>query len=206
MIATKMVLKLFLFLTICCGLPACALGQEASCTAVASMLKMVHARSVKILTLENQKAGGDYRARVVFAARKFELHPQIRAFAIQLLNLIPQNDAQKTVWLTFGDSLCENESIEEMKSLGRLGQNLSRNLAKAVLLIPDKMPAYVLYAIDSVRDPHSDYAVQMRSVCVARSKAFKKAVQAFSQDKNEWFVKHVVNPDGCRVMTFPEAE
>ena len=68
------------------------------------------------------------------------------------------------------------------------------------------MHAYVSYAAASVQDPHSDYAVQMRSVCEARHQEFQKAVNELPLDKRDWFEKHILNSVGCRVLALPEAE
>jgi hypothetical protein len=158
------------------------------------------------VTAEKEKAGDSYRAQVVLAARSLELRPTDKRAAVLLLNLIPQDDAQHTTWITLGDVLCSAESVSDMKSLGRLGERLPRDLARAVLLVPDKLPGYVAYAPTSVQDPHSDYAVQMQSVCRAKHPEFVKAVEGLPTDKRDWFVKHVLNPDRCHALALPEAE
>ena len=170
------------------------------------MAKMAHAESSAAVTGEKQKAGDSYRAQVVFAARSLELRPVDKKAAVLLLSLIPQDDGQHTTWMTMGDSLCDAESVADMKSLGRLGDRLPHDLARAVLLVPDKLPSYVSYAPTSVQDPHSDYAVQMQTVCRAEHPEFVKAVEGLPTDKRDWFVKHVLNPDGCHALALPEAE
>lgn len=129
-----------------------------------------------------------------------------KSAAVLLLNLIPVDDAQHTTWMTLGDALCSAESVADMKSLGGLGERLPHDLAKAVLLVPDKLPGYIAYASTSVQDPHSDYAVQMQTVCRAKHPEFAKAVEGLPADKRDWFVKHVLNPDGCHALALPEAE
>jgi hypothetical protein len=146
------------------------------------------------------------RVQIVFAARSFELQPADKSAAVLLLNLIPQDDAQHTILMTLGDSLCDKESVAEMKSLSQIGERLSRDLAKAVLRAPDKLPRYVSYASTSVQDPHSDYAVQMQTVCGARHSGFVKAVDDLPADQRDWFLKHVFNPEGCHALALPEAE
>lgn len=170
------------------------------------MAQMARATSSVMLAVERQKSGDSYRAQVVFAARSFALRPKDVKAAAQLLNLIPSDTAQQTIWTTFGDSLCDAESVADMKSLDQVGEGLPRRLAKAVLLVPDKLPRYISYALVSVQDPHSDYAVQMQAVCQADHPAFVKAVGELPSDKREWFIKHVLKPDGCHVLALPEAE
>jgi hypothetical protein len=167
---------------------------------------MARAKSSEAVTVAKQKAGDNYRAQVVFAALSFELRPTDKAAAVLLLNLIPQDDGQQTTWMTLGDSLCDSESVADMKSLGRVGDRLPRDLAKAVLLVPDRLPGYIAYAATSVHDPHSDYAVQMQTVCRAKHPEFVKAVEGLPADQRDWFVKHVFNPDGCHALALPEAE
>lgn len=181
-------------------------GQEQNCGEIVAVARMARAKSPAIVTAEKQKAGGSYRAQVVFAARSFELRPMDKSAAVRLLNLIPVDDAQHTTWMTLGDALCSAESAADMKSLGGLGERLPHDLAKAVLLVPDKLPGYIAYAPTSVQDPHSGYAVQMQTVCRAKHPAFVKAVGGLPADKRDWFVKHVLNPDKCHALALPEAE
>lgn len=203
---TTHIFKWLFALIVCAVLSSGLFAQEPSCEQVASMASMARSRSSIALAVEKRKAGDSYRAQVVFASRLLELHPKEKSAAIQLLNLIPKDDAQQTTWMTLGDSLCSAETVADMKSLGRIGESLPRNLAKAVLLVPDKLPGYVSYASTSVRDPHSDYAVRMQTVCRAKHAEFVKAVEGLSTDKKDWFVRHVLNPEGCRALALPEAE
>jgi hypothetical protein len=182
------------------------LAQEPNCGEIAAMARMARAKSSTTAAAERQKAGDSYRAQVVFAARSLELRLGDTTAAVLLLNLIPQDDGQHTTWMTMGDSLCDAESVDEMKSLGALGDRLPHDLARAVLLVPDKLPEYVAYAPTSVQDPHSDYAVQMQTVCRGKHAEFVKTVEGLPTDQRDWFVKHVLNPDGCHALALPEAE
>jgi hypothetical protein len=106
---------------------------------------MARAKSYAGVAAEKQEAGDSYRAQVIFAARSFELRPVDKKAAVLLLGLIPQDDGQHTTWMTMGDSQCSAESLADMKSLGGLGERLPRDLARAVLLVPDKLPRdYIL--------------------------------------------------------------
>lgn len=199
-------LKLLVGLAGCIGLCGALSAQEPNCGDVVAMAKIAHAESSAVATAAKQKAGDSYRAQVVFAARSLELRPGNKKAAVLLLSLIPQDDGQHTTWMTMGDSLCDAESAADMKSLGRLGERLPHDLARAVLLVPDKLPSYVSYAPTSVQDPHSDYAVQMQTVCRVEHPEFVKAVEGLPTDKRDWFVKHIFNPDGCHALALPEAE
>lgn len=200
--ALKWSFGIALFIAFCGSLFA----QKPDCSEIVAMARMARTKSSTALRAEKQKAGDSYRARVVFAARAFELRPTEQRTAILLLSLVPQNQAQHNTWMTLGDSLCSNEAIADMKSLAQIGENLPRDLAKAVLLAPDKLPRYVAYASTSVQDPHSDYAIQMQTVCRVKHLEFLKAVKELPTKDKDWLVEHVLNPDGCRVLAFPEAE
>jgi hypothetical protein len=190
-----------------CGTSGAGLcAQEPNCGEIEAMARMARAKSSEAVIAEKQKAGDSYRAQVVFAARSSELRPTDKGAAVLLLNLIPQDDGQQTTWTTLGDSLCDAESVDEMKSLGALGDRLPHDLARAVLLVPDKLPEYVAYAPTSVQDPHSDYAVQMQTVCRGKHAEFVKAVEGLPTDQRDRFVKHVLNPAGCHALALPEAE
>jgi len=197
-----------LFVPILLGSFFCGLlhAEELSCGEVSSIAKMARARSTKLLADETKKAGDSYRARIVSAARQLELNPNDRRTAAALLDLIPKDDEQETVWMTFGDSLCDTESTADMNSLSRLGDRLSHDLAKAVMLVPSKMQAYVAFAFEAVKDPHNDYALQMRVVCRANHIGFKKAIADLPEKDRRWFVGHILKPDGCRTLAFPEAD
>lgn len=195
-----------LAMILCAGSSGMLAAQRSNCREIAAIARMARAKSSAMVTVEKQKAGDSYRAQVVFAARSFELRRGDRRAAVLLLNLIPQDDRQHTTLMTLGDALCSGESAADMKSLGGLGERLPRNLAKAVLLAPDKLPGYVSYAPTSVQDPHSDYAVQMQTVCRTKHPEFMQAVEGLPTDKRDWFVKHVFNPEGCHALALPEAQ
>jgi hypothetical protein len=167
---------------------------------------MARAKSTAQLAAEKLKAGNDYRAMVVFASRSLELQPRSRRLATLLLGLIPRDDAQQTVWMTLGDSLCGTEPLSDMRSLGRLGGNLPRDLAEAVLVVPGRLPDYVAYSVTSVQDPHSDYALQMQRVCGAEHSAFVRAVDGLEPESKDRFLKHVFDPRRCHALALPESE
>lgn len=194
-------LVLALLLVPCEVFPA----QKPDCGATDAMAKMARANSPAELAANKLKAGDSYRAQVVYAARQFELKPQHDA-AVLLLNLIPKDDKQCRLWMSFSDHLCETESFHEMKWMDQLAQRLPRDLARAVLLAPDKIPEYVAYSILSVQDPHSDYALQMQKVCRARHAEFIEAVAKLPEEKKDQFLKYVFDPDGCNALTLPEGE
>jgi hypothetical protein len=173
---------------------------------VHAIARISRANAIATLAKAKQDAGINYRAGIVSAARAFELQPGEKSAAVLLLNLIPQDDGQHAILVTLGDSLCDEESVAEMKLLSRIGERLSRDFAKAVLLAPEMLPKYVAYASTSVHDPHSDYAVQMQTVCRAKHSEFLTAVDRLPTDQRGWFVKHVFNPEGCHALALPEAE
>jgi hypothetical protein len=123
-----------------------------------------------------------------------------------LLNLVPQQDGQQAIWMTLGDSLCDAESMSDITSLGQLRDRLPHDLAKAVLLAPEMLPAYVAYALVSIQDPHSDYALRMEMVCRAKHQEFMKSVDGLPSEKRGWFVSHVLKPESCHALAFPEAK
>jgi len=203
---TKRLFKVFAPAALCVAFCGALFAQEPNCDEIAAMARMARAKSSAALTAEKQKAGNSYRAQVIFAARSLEFHRMERRAAVQLLNLIPKDDGQQNTLMTLGDSLCNSETVSDMKSLGRLAEGLPHGLARAVLLVPNKLPDYVAYALISTQDPHSDYAVQMQTVCRGKHSEFMKAVDELPSDKRGWFIKHVFNPPGCRALALPEAE
>lgn len=193
-----------------------AIGQNTDCREIRAIARMARARSIAALNAQHQAGGEAYRSRLVYAVRQFELTPKDGRAASELLQLIPTEDKEELVATSFGSLLCEKELMAEVKVLSALGDRIARDLSMAVLLVPDKMDAYVVYAAEAVQDPHSDYAIQMEHVCRARHEKFVKAVENlgagtpekgyFATASSDWFRKHILDPDNCRALAIPEAE
>jgi hypothetical protein len=197
---------MLVIITGCLVLSAASYSQENNCNEIASIAKMAGATSPAALSAERQQAGESYRNQVVFAARMFELQPRSKREADLLLARLPKTTAEQNAWATLGDSLCSSEPLHDMGVLAKLRDRLPHDLARAVLLAPGKMSNYLTYALVSVQDPHSDYAVQMRTVCQSRYVEFVKAVTRLPSEDREWFVHHVFNPKGCQALAIPEAD
>jgi hypothetical protein len=198
----RRVVVLALLAALCKVVPA----QKPDCGEVDAMAKMSRAISSKELTAEKSKAGDSYRAQVIYAVKLAELYPEDRNTAVRLLNLIPRNDEEYLTLTTLGDQLCGTESYSEMKTLGQIMGRLPRDLTRAVLLAPDRIPEYVAYSITSVQDLHSDYAMQMQKVCRAKHSQFIKAVMELPEEKRDQFLKYIFDPEGCNALTLPEGE
>jgi hypothetical protein len=137
-----------------------------------------------------------------------ELDPTNKSAAEELLSMIPKDESgpEQNVWLDLlqidqDPNRCLPDS--DLKPLGRLQYHLPRLLAKAVLLVPGKMPEYVTYAMISTC-PDCDYAVQMRKVCLLKHREFVSAVNKLSPGDKRFFVEKIFNPVGCRTLMFPE--
>ena len=180
-------------------------AQKPNCGEINAIAKMARAISTAELAAHKLNAGESYRAQVVYAAKLIELAPQRQDAAILLLNLIPKDDEQQQMLMSLGEHHCETESYHEMKLLAQLADRLPRDLTRAVLLVPGKIPEYVAYSITSVEDPHSDYALQMQKVCRARHPEFVEAVTNLPREKRDRFLKYVFDLDGCNALTLPEA-
>jgi len=186
-------------------LSASSSAQEVGCSEIHAIAKMSKSETTADLATWKDKAGSSYRAKSVFALRYFELHPQDRIAASAALEIIPKNEEQDVVWHP-SPPLCHGESVQDELARSELDLRLPHDLAKAVLLVPEKMLDYVGYAYTSCGDPGSDYAVQMQAVCRSRHEDFLKAVDALPGDDKKWFLKSTFNPAECRALSFPEAE
>jgi hypothetical protein len=181
-------------------------AQKFDCVDVEAIAGMARAVSTAELSASKVKAGESYRAQFVFAAKQFELKPEKRDVALLLLDLIPKDDEQQQMLMTLGEHQCVTESYHEMKSLAQLAERLPRDLARAVLLVPAKIPEYVAYSITSVQDPHSDYAIQMQKVCHVRHSEFVAAVAKLPWQKKDRFLMYIFDPEACNALTLPEAD
>ena len=178
----------------------------ADCRQIEAMAEMARASSVSLLQKAKQRAGDDYRAQLVYAYRAFQLQPSLKSAAAKLLSLIPKNEAEQTVAMTLGDSLCDSELVGDMLALSRVNEGLGRQLTRAVIVAPEFLTAYVEYSLDAIDDPHSDYAAQMKTVCQDRHSAFLGAFNGLPADKQARFARYVMRPDDCHVIAVPEAE
>jgi len=188
-----------------CGM---SVAQKSNCRETAAIGEMARAVSPVVLRVLKQSAGDSYRARLIFAARMLEIDPNNKSTAADLIRLIPKDELspEQAVWLDLlqideDPNRCLPDS--DLKPLGLLQYHLPRLLARAVLLVPGKMPEYVSYALISTC-PDCDNAVQMRKVCTARHQQFVDAVNKLSPKNKNWFVSEILNPVGCRIIAFPE--
>jgi hypothetical protein len=181
-------------------------AENLSCNQVAAISNMAASKSTPLLAKWQKKAGVSYIAHLVYSFRAFELNPTDQWVASRLLSLVPPSKEDESLWHTLDGFLCEQERIEEIKILAALQERIPHDIARAVVLVPKKMLDYVSYAYTSIQDPHSDYALQMRSVCLTQHKAFVGAVNKLPSDDRQWFVKKIFNTDECRAIAVPEAE
>jgi len=181
-------------------------AQSLKCDEVTAISKMAEAKSNQSLATWRMKAGDSYAARLVYSFRLFELTPSVPAAASKLLAMIPPDKEQEPIWHSLNGFLCEKEQVNEIKTLARFQVRMPRDVARAVLIVPEKLADYVSYAYDSVQDPHSDYAIQMRSACRARHGAFVKAVDSLASHDKQWFIAKIFDPNECRAIAVPEAD
>lgn len=201
----KSTIQIVIFWILLLGNVLCG-AENLSCSQVAAISNMAASNSRASLIKWQKKAGDSYIARLVYSFRAFELDPTDPQVASRLLSLVPPSKEEEPLWHTLDGFLCQQQRIEEIKILAALQARIPHDLARAVVLVPKKMLDYVSYAYTSIQDPHSDYAVQMRSVCRTQHKAFVGAVNHLPSDDRQWFVKKIFNPDECRAIAVPEAE
>jgi len=180
-------------------------AQSLKCDEVTAISKMAESRSSSSLQQWKTKAGDSYVARLVYSFRRFELNPTTES-ATRLLSLIPAAKDDWTLWFSLDGFLCEQEQDRQVKILAKLHARMPHDIARAVILVPEKLPDYVLFASDAVQDPHSDYTIQMQAVCKAQHSAFVAAVKSLTLDDEQWFVTKIFNPDNCRAIETPEAD
>jgi hypothetical protein len=183
-------------------------AQEPGCREISNLGAMARAKTPSALKARRQKAGDSYRAQLIFAARMFEIDSRNQSTADSLLNLLPKNEdsAEQSAWLDLTElEKCPSGDLpdSDLKLLDRLQYHLPRLIAKAAILVPEKMLEYIAYAFLSM-NPDSDYAVQMQKVCRARHREFVDAVDKLSAENKSWFMSKIFDPDMCKTFAFPE--
>jgi hypothetical protein len=183
-----------------------ARAQDENCGQVITLKKIAEATSVASLKELARKAAQNYQLQVALAARRLELNPRSRDAASSFLALIPQNDDQHSAWITFGDSMCENESSHDMDILDRFGARLEHDLATAVILVPGKMPEYMEFAFESVGNPHSNYAVEMQRVCRKQHATLMREINALPPKDRTYLGQHILDAETCKALMLPEGD
>jgi hypothetical protein len=180
-------------------------AQEAiPCSQVGALVKMAQSRTLVALNRARLEASLDYRAQLVFASMQFKIAPN-RQSAMALLKVIPRDEESMIPW-SLEDSLCEEEAVAEMKTLAGIANVLSRQFARAVILVPEFMPQYLHYVMNSVGIAESDGSVQMRRVCLLRKARLRKEMDALSKKEKRWFEKRVMDMERCKPLSLGEVE
>ena len=187
------------------AVPSTAWSNPA-CDLIANLARAADAETLKDLSTSKNRMSNDYRSRLVYTARRFELDHSDKNVAGDFFKLLPDNDAKRLVWMTLGDALCPAESAADMESLANLSDRLSRDWAKAVLLVPTEISRYILLSFSVADDPHNNYSWEMERVCRANHIQFVGAVRKLSATKRDWFVHHILQPRNCRAVALPEAK
>jgi hypothetical protein len=127
---------------------SCALGGSiVPCDQVHAAAQIARVQSLKALAEEKKKVPSGYMVEIVAAFRAFELHPQSRTLAVGLLRQVPDDEAHEEVISALEAAICDDESSAEMEVLARVEFAIPRMLARAVILAPEYMEAYVKYSL-----------------------------------------------------------
>ena len=187
---------------------AASQASEHGCAQISLRAQMASARTSAALDTLKKTATPTFRNDLAFAARELELNPASKTAADRLLDLLPnEGDPNEAAWLdlvSFED--CPSGGgfpNHALDSLFGLEYHLPRELAKAVLLSPERMPTYVAHT-QLFLTPDSDFTIHMQTVCRKQHTAFLKAVDEFSPKDRKWFTTIAFNPETCRTIYYPE--
>jgi hypothetical protein len=205
----RLVFKTAVFIVTLPGLNLQLHATEPGCTEISLIAAIARAKTPSDLKLRKQNAGDGYRAQLIYAVRMFEIDPDSRTSAESLLKLLPKDrlSPEQDVCLDLVHlEACPSGGIpdSDLEPLFKLQPRLPRDAARAVILVPSMMFDYISYASISVGDPHSDHAIQMKKPCEKMHAQFTAAFGKLSEKDQSWFRTKVFNPDGCRIMAFPE--
>jgi hypothetical protein len=173
-----------------------------TCDHLDLIAKALRQRTTPDIATSEKAMQDDYFAKLMLAARTFELRSSSREAAMTFASLVPANDVEEGWWRGLGES-CDKSLKDEM-TVEAMVERLPRLLARAILLVPEKLREYIAYSEKSVLDPHSDYAMQMKLVCRANQKRFQKSFVELPPDKQAWLRIHVFDPVECRPLALPE--
>jgi len=200
-------LSLLALAALCPAIVAVSQTREPGCAQISLRAQMASARTSAALDALHKKSASTFRNDLVFAARELELNPASKTAADRLLDLLPnEGDQNEAAWLdTVSLEDCPSGGFpnQALDALFRLEYHLPRELAKAVLLSPGKMPTYVAHT-QLFLTPDSDFTIHMQTVCRKQHTAFLKAVDEFSPKDRKWFSTIAFNPETCHTIFYPE--
>jgi hypothetical protein len=182
-------------------------AREPGCVQISLRAQMASARTSAALDELKKRAAPTFRNDLVFAARELELNPASKAAADRLLDLLPNDgDPNEAAWLdlvSLEDCPSGGFPNHALDALFHLEYHLPRELAKAVLRSPERMPTYVAHT-QLFLTPESDFTIHMQTVCRKQHMAFLKAVDEFSPKDRKWFSTIAFNPETCHTIFYPE--
>lgn len=199
--------KLMALTALCTASVAVSQAREPGCAQISLRAQMASARTSAALDTLRKRDTPTFRNDLVFAARELELNPASKTAADRLLDLLPnEGDPNEAAWLglvSYEDCPSGGFPNHALDALFRLEYHLPRELAKAVLLSPERMPTYVAHT-ELFLTPESDFTIHMQTVCRKQHAAFLKAVDEFSPRDRKWFSTIAFNPETCHTIFYPE--
>lgn len=171
------------------------------------LVRMADCKTLQCLDVQRKLIpDNQFAADVVFFTRQVKLHPS-REAAAGLLRSIPEDDAEQ---LTFS-RLCDwqdglTESVHDMDALAAVYAEWPKLIAKAALIRPDMLTAYVRYLRIASYDIHSDFTGNAEKVCRSHKATFLTAFQSLPAADRKFIRKEVFQPETCTAIFRSEAE
>lgn len=143
-------------------------------------------------------------ARIVYFSRLLALDRKDAKAALGLLQNIPQTEGENRQMILLATVMYPGETNKDIDAVGQTYWHFSRNLALALRMHPELLPAFVQYGTIALT-PHSTYPNWAAKVCRSNPERFLKAFRTLSPKDRRYIAKYVVQPEGCKQIAFPEA-
>lgn len=146
-------------------------------------------------------------ARIVYYTNILRLQPEDRTASRGLLANIPTTDDEDARFSALTGNLYGGETDAEISAVGQAYWHRSRNLARALKVCPRFLPAFIRYGV--ITGPaitENDYPDWVTRVCRSGPNRFLKAFETLSVKDQHYIAKHIIQPEGCKQIAFPEAQ
>lgn len=170
--------------------------------------KLARSHSIgELRRIHEKSAVHDRITELVFFTRWLSLSPKSISAARGLIRTIPSSEEEAVALMTLADYPGSgNISADEMSALDKVHGEWPRVVARATLLLPGSIKAYVSFLHLATTDMHSDFTGYAQKVCRKLPKQFRAAVAELPETERNYVRKYAFDAENCKPIFVSEAE
>lgn len=144
-------------------------------------------------------------ARIVYYTNLLRIDPKSQSASHGLLLNIPRTGRQNAHLIVLSTNMYPGETDGEISAVGQAYWNFNQNLAHALRLHPEFLPAFIRYGTVALT-LQSTYPKWATRVCKLNPERFLRAFRTLRVKDQQYIAKYVMQPKGCKQIFYPEAE